>query len=344
MTRFNIGPLPTVILLALLMLGWYACQKESNFEMLEPAVKAPSNPVSDRGNTLLAFVSSSLDLSSFNAAILKTNQTDLLSRPNLNATLLAPTDDAFALLPPPFNNAQNINNISDPKTINSLKQILRYHIIRGARTIDQLGNGPYPTYAAAATSGSEQVFFGRAVTDQIFVNGKSEIIAVNLQTSNGTIHILNRVLFPPTMDMGQTIFYGSNFSALNAALGKTGVRYTLFSPLSNYTLFAPTDSAFAALPSPLNNAANINAISDANTLSALRSILLYHLVPGRIFSVDLREGNMPETALSGNNLTFLLIGGPKVKGNGNASGSNIVQTNLLARNGVVHVIDQVLEP
>jgi uncharacterized surface protein with fasciclin (FAS1) repeats len=71
--------------------------------------------------------------------------------------------------------------------------------------------------------------------------------------------------------------------------------------------------------------------------------LRYHLIGARVFSVDLREGIQPATVL-GPNVTITLAGGPKVKGNSNAAGSNIVLTNINARNGVIHVIDQVLLP
>jgi uncharacterized surface protein with fasciclin (FAS1) repeats len=328
-----------------LTLALSSCQKETLADTLEPDSKTSIGSATDRNsNTIVDIAVSNPDFSTLVAAVLKTNSAELLSRPNLKATVFAPNNAAFAALPAPFNNAQNISNISDPKTINTLRQILRYHIVRGQRTAAQLTNGAYNTYAVAGTPGADQLYVGRSVSNAVFVNGNSQVIAADVQASNGVIHVINKVLFPPSQDIAQIAIYNGNFKALVAALGKTGLTNTLFSPTSNFTVFAPTDAAFAALPAPLNNAANISNITDANTINTLRNVLLYHLIPGRVFSVDLREGIQPETVLAPNKVTITLAGGPKVKGNGNANGSNIVLTDLLARNGVVHVIDQVLLP
>jgi uncharacterized surface protein with fasciclin (FAS1) repeats len=75
----------------------------------------------------------------------------------------------------------------------------------------------------------------------------------------------------------------------------------------------------------------------------LASVLTYHLIPGRVFSYNLSEGLKAPT-VQGGELTFTLSGGAKVKGNGNATASNIIAVDILATNGVVHVIDQVLLP
>jgi uncharacterized surface protein with fasciclin (FAS1) repeats len=62
---------------------------------------------------------------------------------------------------------------------------------------------------------------------------------------------------------------------------------------------------------------------------------------GRVFSSDLTEGAMPIT-LEGGALTVSLVNGATVKGTGNATASNIIGTNIMASNGVIHVIDKVL--
>jgi uncharacterized surface protein with fasciclin (FAS1) repeats len=67
------------------------------------------------------------------------------------------------------------------------------------------------------------------------------------------------------------------------------------------------------------------------------------VVPGRVFSSDLSEGAQPAT-VNGGKLTISLMGGASVKGNSNTTSSHIIATNIMATNGVVHVIDQVLLP
>jgi uncharacterized surface protein with fasciclin (FAS1) repeats len=66
-------------------------------------------------------------------------------------------------------------------------------------------------------------------------------------------------------------------------------------------------------------------------------------VGGRVFSADLRDG-ISVPMLAAGNTSISLANGATVKGNGNSTASNIVLTDLLARNGVIHVIDRVLLP
>jgi len=109
-----------------------------------------------------------------------------------------------------------------------------------------------------------------------------------------------------------------------------------------FTVFAPTNAAFTQVLSALS-------LSDINNIPmpTLLAVLRYHVVGGRAFSSDLANGNL--AMLAGGNTTINLTngsgGGPTIKGNGNGANlSNIVGTNLMCRNGVVHVIDRVLLP
>ena len=175
------------------------------------------------------------------------------------------------------------------------------------------------------------------------VNGNTQVVAADVLADNGVIHVINKVLMPPMDDIAQ-IAIKNDFTALVAALQKARLTNIFMMPTTDATVFAPTDDAFAALPAPLNNADNIKSISDPATINVLRNVLLYHVVGGRVFSADLRDGISVPTLLPGSNVEISLAGGAQVEGAGNNSGSNIVLTDLLARNGVVHVIDQVLLP
>lgn len=324
-----------------LLLTLSACQKET----LTDPIQTASELAGDRNNnTVVDIALSNPDFSTLVAAVLKTNQAGFLSNAGLNATVFAPTNAAFAALPAPFNNAQNIDAISDVKTINQLRQILRYHVALGQRTATQLTNGTYPTYKNAATPYDNVLYVGRDVAGSVFINGNTKVVAADVIASNGVIHVVDKVLLFPTQDIAQIAISNGNFTALVAAVQKTGLTNALMMPTNNFTVFAPTDAAFANLPAPLNNAANIKAIQDPATIELLRNVLRYHLIDGRVFSADLREDISAPTLLAGQNVGITLAGGPKVKGTGNATGSNIVLTDLLARNGVIHVIDQVLLP
>ncbi|UZJ66460.1 fasciclin domain-containing protein [Sphingobacterium sp. KU25419] len=88
--------------------------------------------------------------------------------------------------------------------------------------------------------------------------------------------------------------------------------------------------------------ATIAAIQAADP-AVLTSILTYHVISGRVLSSDLTEGAQP-TTVNGGKVMISLSGGAKVKGNKNATAAMISPANLLATNGVIHVIDQVLLP
>ncbi|MBK8966406.1 MAG: fasciclin domain-containing protein [Lewinellaceae bacterium] len=330
------------LLLFTLILGFTACQKDALVE--NPAISSANGVASSRSSgTIVDIAVSNPDFSTLVAAVLKADLAEFLSRDNLNATVFAPNNAAFAALPAPFNNAQNISNISDPGQIKTLGQILRYHVAPGARTAAQLANGAYKTFKTAATPNSNMLYVGRDVAGGVFINGNTKVIAADVLADNGVIHVIDKVLFFPTQDVTQ-IALKNNFTALTAALKKTGLANVFMSPTTNATVFAPTDAAFAALPAPLNNADNIKSITDPATINTLRSVLRYHVVGGRVFSADLRNNITVPTLLAGKSLNISLASGAMVKGDGNAMGSNIVLTDLLALNGVVHVIDQVLLP
>jgi uncharacterized surface protein with fasciclin (FAS1) repeats len=102
------------------------------------------------------------------------------------------------------------------------------------------------------------------------------------------------------------------------------------------TVFAPTNQAFIDAGFP--TIASIQAAPP----SALIPILTYHVTAGRIFSSDL-SNNQSVTMLSTGTTTILLNSGAQIDGASSAP-SNIIQTDLITTNGVIHVIDKVLLP
>ena len=91
-----------------------------------------------------------------------------------------------------------------------------------------------------------------------------------------------------------------------------------------FTVFAPTDDAFKKL-------------SSVPTGDALKNVLLYHVVNGAIGSGDLKAGMVP-TLLAGKSVTVDLSAGAKI------NDAKVTTANVLAKNGVIHVIDTVLVP
>ncbi len=121
-----------------------------------------------------------------------------------------------------------------------------------------------------------------------------------------------------------------SFSTLVAAIGAAGLVETLQGP-GPFTVFAPTNDAFAALPAGL-----VDALLLPENKDALTQILTYHVVAGKVMAADVVAGDVP--TVQGTNITITTDGGVKI------FDANVVQTDVLASNGVIHVIDQVLVP
>ena len=133
-----------------------------------------------------------------------------------------------------------------------------------------------------------------------------------------------------------------DFSILVAAVVKADLATTL-SGTGPFTVFAPINAAFASLPAPFNTAANITAITSASDIAMLKEIILYHAVAGTKKAADLATGPLTSLKATGatTNVLNLVKTGTAIVINGN---TNVVTTDIIASNGIIHVIDKVLMP
>lgn len=281
------------------------------------------------------------------AAVVKTGLAGTLASSELNATVFAPTDAAFAKLPAPFNNANNINGITDAAQIAALKSILLYHVLGIEVKKSQVARGrsSATTLKPAGTANDNTIYFSNNF-GLLLVNGNSLVVFADIDASNGVIHVIDDVLLPPSQNIAQIAIGNPNLSSLVAALVKTNLA-GVFTGNGDFTVFAPTNAAFAKLPAPFNNAANINGISNAAQIAALANILKYHVTDSRYFAWDLgilQPVGTLAAAPNNNLVTVLGLNNGYVKGNGNRSFAGIHPANILATNGVVQVVNQVLIP
>jgi uncharacterized surface protein with fasciclin (FAS1) repeats len=132
-------------------------------------------------------------------------------------------------------------------------------------------------------------------------------------------------------DIVDTAVEADNFETLVAAVQAAGLVETLKGD-GPFTVFAPTDDAFAALPE-----GTVETLLMDENIDQLTAILTYHVVPGAVMSGDLSDGMMAET-VEGSEVTIGTEGGVTV------DGANVVQADIEASNGVIHVIDSVILP
>jgi uncharacterized surface protein with fasciclin (FAS1) repeats len=128
----------------------------------------------------------------------------------------------------------------------------------------------------------------------------------------------------------QTAVAAGQFKTLASLLQKAGLAGTLEGK-GPFTVFAPTDAAFAKVPK-----ATLAAL--AKNKAKLRAVLLYHVVKGRVTAAQVVKLRSAKT-LEGKSVSIRVTGGKVIVG-----GATVLKTNVMASNGVIHVINKVLIP
>jgi transforming growth factor-beta-induced protein len=230
-------------------------------------------------------------------------------------TLFAPTDDAFALL-----GAEMLTMLDDDPAM--LRTVLEYHMV-----FDEI-------YSADLMAGDLVTLEGRNVTvtlDPTMIND-ADIIRPDVFATNGVIHVIDRVLLPPSMmDRGTIVDVASSdsdFTTLVSLLESADLVDAL-NGAGPLTVFAPTNAAFEKL-----GAETLALLAKDRDL--LRVILIYHVLPGNIPSRALSLGAV--TTLDGRLATISSLDPLRI------NGVDIIKADIPASNGIIHVIDEVLIP
>jgi uncharacterized surface protein with fasciclin (FAS1) repeats len=233
-------------------------------------------------------------------------------------TVFAPTDAAFAALPAGTLEAL----LSDPS--GQLTDILKYHVLSGKVLSTDLSDGLIATTLLAkdvkVTINSEGVFINNA-----------KVTVADVVADNGVVHVIDAVLVPAKTTVVDIVVNSENHNTLEAAVVAAGLVETL-SGDGPFTVFAPTDAAFAALP-----AGTLEALL-ADPSGQLTDILKYHVLSGKVLSTDLSDGLMANTLLAKDVKVTINSEGVFI------NNAKVTVADVMADNGVVHVIDAVLVP
>ena len=128
-----------------------------------------------------------------------------------------------------------------------------------------------------------------------------------------------------------------DFSTLVTAVQAAGLPATLSSE-GPFTVFAPVNDAFEALP-----AGTVDTLLMPENKDQLTAVLTYHVIPSKALSSDLKDG-MKVTTVQGQDLTIGVSGDDVTVTDANGGKASVLQADVEAENGVVHVIDKVLVP
>lgn len=263
---------------------------------------------------------------------------NLLSQPG-TLTVFAPSNAAFDALAVELTGNTGATG-ADLLTANNkplLRAVLQYHVLTA-----EVGSAAIP-FGLPITTAEGSIFKIEPGTPPTIIDGRNRsaaITAVDIDASNGVVHLIDKVILPSDQNLvqrAQGLAAGASpeFTILVDAVIAAGLVETL-SGDGPFTVFAPTDAAFAAL---LTELGITREALFANT-ALLTQVLTYHVVPSRVLEAQVPVGTAITTVESG---TFTIDGSMRITDErGRTAG--IVGTDVFATNGVVHVIDKVILP
>lgn len=307
-----------------------------------------------------------------------TNYVGLLSDPDTEFTVFAPTNAAFVTLATDLGFAGDTGDLDAVTAFltglgaDTLETVVTYHVLGGTVTAGDLTSGPLAAQGTVTTLQG-----GTIDISELPVLGDKEpdlldpsLLATDIFADNGVVHVIDRVLLPVdfpgndapsiadiVVETSSTEGFddnGGDFDILLAALGEAGLVETFANP-GDFTVFAPTDSGFVALSQGLGYDGSDEAGATAYLLDALRllnggepavdlltTVLTYHVAGQSLQASQVLAADEIETLQGG---TLSVDAGTLEIIDGDATSTpTIVATDLLASNGIVHVIDNVLLP
>lgn len=263
-------------------------------------------------------------------------------------TLLAPTDEALA----PY--AEEMADLQRPENRAALEDFLKAHVIDGKVFAQQLQDAARAQASSTpdrerAQSGGGASFVIRnllgeelevsLVGDRLFING-AELARIDIRAINGVLHQLSAPLYRPTVfsivkRLPQT-------STLEAALRAADLQDTLRGP-GPFTLFAPSNQAFDKLLKDLK----LSAAQLLANKPLLTQVLTYHVLASRELAREFDNGQTAVT-VQGQAVTVATSGKrhkPSITlTDARGRSAKVVDADIRARNGVVHLIDSVILP
>ena len=239
-------------------------------------------------------------------------------------TIFAPSDEAFAKLPE--------GTLESLTTEQALAIVLR-HVVGGATVV-----------AADVTTGPVETLGGEVIdlikTDEggvqiSYMSNLVNVVTADVMASNGVIHVIDEVILPGEPELGDVVdvaIAAGNFTTLVELLTYLDLVDALRNATAQ-TIFAPSDEAFAKLP---------EGTIETLTNEQLTELFLRHVVSGAtVLAADVTTG--PVETLGGETIDLIKTdAGILISYQNNLI--NVVITDVMASNGVIHVIDKVILP
>lgn len=279
-------------------------------------------------NTIVDVAEGADDFSTLVEALVITGLDDALNDENASFTVFAPTNDAFNNLLSEL----GVGSLEDVPT-ETLTSVLLYHVLNGEATASSVSTGYYSTLSEGPANGYNLSLYINM--DETIINNRASIVDTDIMADNGVIHAIDEVILP--LSITGHALANEAFSSLAAAVVKADLAETLDSEDVNFTVFAPVNTAFDQLFSDLG--VTLDDLSAAD----LSPILLNHVVDAFVPAEDVTSGYVSTMSPAQDRNTSLQItaddDGVKLQGS-----SNVVVTDVVATNGIIHAIDEVVLP
>jgi transforming growth factor-beta-induced protein len=287
--------------------------------------------------TILEIASSLDDFSTLVAAVKFVGLEDALANKD-QLTAFAPTNEAFGRLLEQLGLTAEELFVEENKPL--IKSILLYHL------------ASHPYYASTVvtkekikTLAREKAYIKTDNGVQIGndMNGYANIIATDIDASNGVIHVLDEVIVPTKISKYPSILEiaagNPDFSILVKAVQFTDLEHELAGKHQR-TAFAPTNQAFLDLLDYLGISAD-DLFQESNK-KLVRTILLYHLTDGSYYAADVVAADRLKMKMR--EYAYIRTDKGAQIGNSKYGFADIIATDIKASNGVVHVLNKVIIP
>jgi uncharacterized surface protein with fasciclin (FAS1) repeats len=257
--------------------------------------------------------------SSLATAVVTAELLPALTDPLADYTVFAPSNEAFDNLAAALG-----TDIDGLLALEDLGDILLYHVLGASALSTDINNGDIVTPLNDANTIKMTVTSGGSV----YAN-QAMVELADVTAENGVVHAIDAVIL--SSETVVDVALDNGFTTLATAVVTAELLPALTNPLAMFTVFAPTNDAFDTLAVALGT--DIDGIL---ALPNLADVLLYHVVDGEVLSTDLVNGPVP--TLNGQDVIVDLTDGVMI------NDATVTLADVLADNGVVHVIDGVLIP
>ena len=288
----------------------------------EQGMVASVTVIAPPSNTVVDIIVNSEDHTLLEAAVGAAGLVDALNGDG-PFTVFAPTDAAVVAL----TEALGIT-AEELLALPNLGDILQYHVVAASAFSTDLSDGQM----IGTLQGSDVTV--TINMDGVFIN-EAMVTVADIAADNGVVHVIDAVLLPPapvSNTVVDIIVNSEDHTVLEAAVLAADLAGAL-SAEGPFTVFAPTDAAFTALMEALEVSAE-----ELLAFEGLTDVLLYHVVGAQALAADLTDGQEITTLLDQD--VTITINGMGVFVNE----AMVTVADIMADNGVVHVIDAVLLP